>query len=144
MTPYLFRVHQMQGQFNSPGLCFTRYHVYYSQSYASPLMRKSGCKMIFYDANVMCLLTPGSFPESIIQVHSFIHNLWLSKTFWSDCHKKQKNLIPIRYVWHLSAISFCYIYKIKKNKMLKRYLHAHVHYSIVNNSQEVKATQIIL
>ena len=88
MTPYLIRVHQVQGQFNSLGLCFTRYHVYYSQSYASPVMRKSGCKMIFYDANVMCLLTPGSFPESIIQVRSFIHNLRLSKTFWSDHRKK--------------------------------------------------------
>ena len=28
--------------------------------------------------------------------------------------------------------------------MLKRYLHTHVHCSIVNNSQEVEATQIIL
>ena len=35
-----------------------------------------------------------------------------------------------------------YIYKITEHKISKRYLHTHVHSSIIHNNQKVEATQV--
>ena len=62
------------------------------------------------------------------------HPLW--KTGW------QFLKIPKIELWSSTpTLGICYIKKIK-NRISKRYLHIHVHSSIIHNSQEVEAAQV--